>query len=88
MLARVGVPLICPVDEFRLNPGGNAPEPIAQKYGAVPPLAAIAALYDAPIEHIGKYVVVIVTGVTEGALTAVTVTFRSCEAVCRGEDES
>jgi len=42
---RVGVPLICPVEEFRLNPEGKAPEPITQKYGAVPPLAAIVALY-------------------------------------------
>ena len=41
---RVGVPLICPVEEFRLNPGGKAPEPIAQKYGAEPPLADIVAL--------------------------------------------
>jgi hypothetical protein len=49
VLDRVGVPLICPVDEFRLNPGGKVPEPIAQKYGAVPPLAAIVALYATPV---------------------------------------
>jgi len=62
---RVGVPLICPVEEFRLNPGGKAPEPIAQKYGDVPPLAANVVLYVIPTEPVVNVVVVTLMGVDE-----------------------
>jgi hypothetical protein len=35
----VGVPVICPVAPLRLNPAGNRPEVMVQKYGGVPPMA-------------------------------------------------
>lgn len=41
--ATVGVPLITPVEESRVNPLGNDPEPTDQVYGAVPPSAATMA---------------------------------------------
>ena len=36
----VGVPVMAPVDAFRVRPVGRAPTEIDQVYGAVPPLAA------------------------------------------------
>lgn len=38
--AAVGVPLITPVEAFRVKPGGRCPRVIAQVYGPVPPVAA------------------------------------------------
>jgi hypothetical protein len=40
----VGVPVIAPVEAFRLNPGGSAPELTFQEYGVVPPAAATLEL--------------------------------------------
>jgi hypothetical protein len=38
--AAVGVPLMTPVEAFRLRPAGKPPLVIDQVFGAVPPLAA------------------------------------------------
>ena len=40
----LGVPLIAPVEEFRLSPVGIAPTVMLQLYGVVPPDAASVAL--------------------------------------------
>ena len=42
--AEVGVPVIAPVVVFRVRPAGSAPEPMANVYGAVPPVTTIAEL--------------------------------------------
>ena len=56
----VGVPLICPVDAFMLNPAGR---PVAdQVYGVAPPLALTVALYAAPTVPSGSDAVVMVSG--------------------------
>lgn len=36
--ATVGVPVIAPVDEFRVNPVGSVPIVVAYEYGVVPPV--------------------------------------------------
>ena len=38
-VATVGVPVISPLPEFRVNPVGNAPDCIDQLYGCDPPIA-------------------------------------------------
>ena len=42
--AMVGVPVIAPVDVFKLSPGGKAPEMIEKVYGGVLPEATSAEL--------------------------------------------
>ncbi len=46
--AVVGVPLIAPVEAFRLSPPGRVPAETDQLYGAIPPVAASVWLYDVP----------------------------------------
>ena len=46
--AVVGVPLIAPLDEFRVKPVGRLPVDTVQLYGVVPPVACKVAEYDAP----------------------------------------
>jgi hypothetical protein len=42
--AAVGVPLIAPVEAFRLRPPGRLPPVTAHVYGVVPPVASSVAL--------------------------------------------
>jgi hypothetical protein len=44
LAAAVGVPMIAPVDAFRLRPEGSVPEERDQVYGVVPPVATRVAL--------------------------------------------
>lgn len=44
----VGVPLIAPVVELNVNPGGSVPEVNCQVYGAVPPVAIRPWKYATP----------------------------------------
>lgn len=46
--AVVGVPVIAPVEVFRVRPGGREPLPILNVYGGVPPEAAKADEYAMP----------------------------------------
>jgi hypothetical protein len=39
LTAAVGVPLICPVEPFNVNPAGSVPAVNCHAYGAVPPMA-------------------------------------------------
>lgn len=39
----MGVPLITPVDVFRLNPEGNAPDETAKVYGPLPPCTSMVS---------------------------------------------
>ncbi|MGA8672870.1 MAG: hypothetical protein WB679_23555 [Terracidiphilus sp.] len=63
----VGVPVIAPEEELSERPAGRVPETKAQEYGAVPPVAASAALYVEPTWPFGKDEVVIASagGVVE-----------------------
>jgi hypothetical protein len=54
----VGVPLMTPVDEPKLNPAGRLPETTDQLYGVLPPVAASVWLYASPIVPLGTLVVV------------------------------
>src|SRR5271166_3638177 len=40
----VGVPVMAPVEVFRVNPAGSVPLPIEKVYGAVPPVTVIGPL--------------------------------------------
>jgi len=44
----VGVPVIAPVEGFKLRPGGSDPETIEYVKGAVPPITDSMALYAVP----------------------------------------
>ncbi len=46
--AAVGVPVIAPVDEFSVRPGGKLPELIEKVYEGTPPLATRLELYGTP----------------------------------------
>jgi hypothetical protein len=57
-----GVPLIRPVEAFRVNGLGSVPEVIVHVYGVVPPLAAKDCEYAVPAVPLGSDVVVIAKG--------------------------
>jgi hypothetical protein len=80
--AAVGVPLIVHVFAVRLRPAGNTPPPMLHRYGPVPPITSITALYGNPIVPFGR----LVNGKLNatGATTSVTVP----DAVCFGVPES
>src|SRR5436189_42586 len=60
-VAVVGVPLITPVAEFSVSPGGSDPVAVQLPYGGVPPPAAKVAEYGTPTLPPGNDVVVTVT---------------------------
>jgi hypothetical protein len=55
--AIVGVPVIAPVDVFRLSPAGSVPAERLQEYGVVPPVAASDVLYADCACPLGRLVV-------------------------------
>jgi hypothetical protein len=57
--AAVGVPVIAPVDAFKLKPVGSVPLVIDQEKGFVPPLAANVVVYATPTWPLGSELVVI-----------------------------
>lgn len=73
--APVGVPEICPVDVFRVSPGGKTPVLMLQLYGVFPPVAAKVALYALPCCPLGKELVLMLTD------AAATTTLSACVAV-------
>jgi hypothetical protein len=78
--AAVGVPLIRPVDEFRVSPAGSVPDVSVHVYGAVPPVTANVCEYAVPSWPLGSDNVVIVS--------VVIVSVKLTLAVCAGEPES
>ena len=60
--AVVGVPVIAPVEEFRVNPAANVPELIDHTYGAVPFWATSVNEYGSPTVPFGIAVAVILSG--------------------------
>ena len=57
----VGVPPICPVCAFSVNPVGSVPDISCQLKGVVPPAAASTAEYGTPVWPFASDVVVIVS---------------------------
>jgi hypothetical protein len=64
--AAVGVPLITPVEAFRLNPAGRVPAETDQLYGVVPPVAVIVWLYAVPTVPAGSGLAVEIVGAATG----------------------
>jgi hypothetical protein len=81
--ASAGVPVMAPVEAFKVKPGGRGPEDTDQEYGWVPPDAASVAEYASPVSPLGSEEVVIVRGGGE-----VMVISRFAVAVRAGELES
>ena len=69
----VGVPLMVPLAEFRLSPGGSAPSDIDQVRGATPPVETTAREYAVSFVPPGK--------VADVMDSAVIVTANSLDAV-------
>ena len=61
-MAVVGVPLITPVLEFRLNPDGKLPDVMDQLYGVLPPVACKIWLYAVPTIPEGNGLFVVIVG--------------------------
>jgi hypothetical protein len=74
--AVVGVPLICPVAEFRATPAGRVPAVTLKVKGNVPPVITRVCEYLAPTVPCGNGEAVVIAGggfiVTTNALAAVT----------------
>ena len=77
-----GVPLISPLEVFKVKPAGNVPEINCQAYAPVPPVAVSVCEYAVPMVPPGSDVVVMERGV------AVMVRVRLTLAVSAGEPES
>jgi hypothetical protein len=67
----VGVPVIAPVDEFRLRPAGRVPEVTLHVNGETPPLFVSVTLYAVPAVALTSEVDVMAGG---GVTVMVTVT--------------
>jgi hypothetical protein len=88
--ATVGVPVIAPVDAFRLKPGGNAPELNVKLNGAVPPTTPMEELYGVPTAPpvAGAHSAAIPEVVVVIVMPQLGVVATSCEAlVTRTENE-
>src|ERR1035437_415581 len=59
-----GVPVICPVDAFSVNPVGKAPAVNCQVYAPNPPVARSVCEYGAPTVPLGRDVVKMVNAAT------------------------
>lgn len=65
----VGVPEIVPDDRSSTRPGGSTPDAIRQAYGSAPPDAWSVVLYGVLRRPAGRFVVVMVSGVTDVGVT-------------------
>src|SRR5271154_6885538 len=82
--AVIGVPVMAPVEAFRLRPAGSVPIDMLHEYGLVPPAAARACEYGVPAVPLGNELVVI-----ESAwIAALMVMERLAVLDCAGEEES
>jgi len=79
----VGVPLISPVEEFRVNPTGSEPTVTDQFKGAVPPVAASVLEYGLFAMAVFRGLVVLMLSVVE-----LTVSANALVAVCGVPEES